>query len=113
MKATLRVIDWEYPATRCTPPAETVDLENDLMNLYLEIANGVVLEMLAQGDSPEAVTILRNLICGAGSGRTVELTPAEKEQLWLFTPGCEVYKQGGRDSDGGFFFLDPNPVTPQ
>ena len=113
MKAILWIIDWEYPPTRRTPPPETFDLENDLMNLYLEIANGVVLEMRAQGDSAEAVDVLRGLIRGAGSGQAVELTPAEKEQLWLIAAGCEIYKQGPRDAEGGFFFLDPNPITPQ
>lgn len=112
MKLRVVAIDWEYPSDGHVPKPELWNLEtatrNDLMGYYLGFANGIYLELRAEGDCDEAVEVLKGLILGAGSGRLVEtLSDGEKARLWLYRDRYDCYVQG--DPPCGWFFVDPTP----
>ena len=61
MRLLLTIIDWDYPDDGKIPRPEHWDLASDtmdrLMPLYLSFANGIIIEMKAEGDSAEALFV--------------------------------------------------------
>lgn len=108
MKLLLTLINWEYPADGRIPELLLIDessTTNQLMGLYLLFANGCVVEMRAEGDSDEALDVVRGLALGAGSGRLVAMIPAEdRRRLWLYKEAHECYMQGS-----AYIFVNPVP----
>ncbi len=103
------MIEWEYPSDGKIPRLDIWDLSdrNAVMALYLALANGVVVEMKAEGDSVEALDVLRGLLQGAGSCSPVTLSTEQKKALWLYKDGYECYQQG--ITLPAFFFVYPTP----
>lgn len=113
MKLRLTIIDWEYPDNGQIPEPQLLDLssmnKNELMALYLTFANGIIIEMKAQGDSEEAIQLIRGLALGAGSCKLVDtLSQEEKEKLWLYEDGYECYVQG-KGIHAAYIFVNPKP----
>ncbi|MBE7472696.1 MAG: hypothetical protein DPW09_35235 [Anaerolineae bacterium] len=113
MRLRLITIDWEYPENNKIPEPEFLDLssitQNELIALYSTFANGIILEMKAEGDSEKALEFIRGLALGAGSCRLIEALPEkEKERLWLYEDGYECYMQGN-DSTAAYIFVNPKP----
>jgi len=113
MKLRIVMIDWEYPQNGQVPGPEILDLasmgQNELMAWYLAFANGVIIELKAEGDSEEALQFIRGLALGAGSGKLMDVLPEEeKERLWLYEEGYECYVQGS-DPNAAYFFVNPYP----
>jgi hypothetical protein len=108
-KLLITMIDWEYPSDGNSPLPIIWDIqqENQLMALYLSLANGVILEMKAECDTEDSLDILRGIILGAGSCVTVTLSDDEKKKLWLYEKGYECYKQG--DKSPAYIFVNPIP----
>ena len=77
------------------------------MALYLFFANGIILEMKAEGDTDDSLDILRGIILGAGSCVAVTLSDVEKKKAWLHEEGYECYKQG--DKAPAYIFVNPTP----
>lgn len=75
------------------------------MALYLSFANGIILEMKAEGDAEESLDVLRGIILGAGSCTKVALSPEEINEAWLFEEGYECYKQG--EESPAYIFVNP------
>jgi len=59
-KLLITMIAWEYPSDGRLPVPTIWDLvdKNQLMGLYLALANGIILEMKAEGNSQEALDVL-------------------------------------------------------
>ena len=110
MKLLLAAIDWEYPPERKIPAAQILDLADKkrLMDFYLWLANGIVLEMHAEADSTDALEVLQAMITNVGAGRRFEPTPSQLTQFWLYQDGDECYQQGS-DKSPGYFFVKPTP----
>ena len=113
MKLRIITIDWEYPQNGQIPEQEILDLSsinnNDLMAWYLTFANGVIIELKAEGDSEEALQFIRGLALGAGSCKLIDSLPEkEKERLWLFEDGYECYRQGS-GPNAAYIFVNPKP----
>ena len=103
------MIDWEYPSDGKSPLPTTWDLqqENQLMALYLSFANGIILEMKAEGDTDDSLNILRGIILGAGSCIAITPSDYEKKKMWLYEKAYEYYKQG--DKSPAYVFVNPTP----
>lgn len=113
MKLLLTIIDWAYPAERTIPRPERWDLSSESMDqvmpLYMSFANGIIVEMKAEADSEEALTLIRGLALGAGSCTLIEsLADEDKARLWLFEEGYDCYRQG-RGPDAAYIFVNPTP----
>ncbi len=80
------------------------------MDLYLALANGAVLEMRAEADSEEALELMRGMVTGVGSCRSIVLNEEQKQALWFFQENDECYQQGSNSP--GFIFIDPM-IQPQ
>lgn len=108
MKLLLTLIDWEYPSTKKIPTPELWELNNNnnLMQLYLAFANGIIIELRAIGDCEDAIGVIRGLAMGAGSCKKSELSIEQKDRIWLYQDGDESYIQG---NESGFIFVDPIP----
>jgi hypothetical protein len=108
MRLLIHAIDWEYPTEQEDYAPELWDLSSKhaLMGLYLEFANGVILELRAEAETWEGIELIRGLATGAGSCTQVELTTAEKAKLWLYHEGDICFKQGA----DAYIFLAPQPV---
>lgn len=108
-KLLITLIDWEYPSDGKSPLPSVWDLERDnqLMALYLSFANGVFLEMKAEGETDDSLDALRGIVLGAGSCTTVTLSTEEKNRLWLYEDGYECYKQG--EKSPAYVFINPSP----
>jgi hypothetical protein len=106
----ITMIDWEYPVDDEPISPIIWDLYNKetLMQLYMALANGIVVEMKAEGDIEEAIDILRGMLRGAGSAKAITLSDTVKENLWLFEEGFECYQQGS-DKHPGYVFINPVP----
>ncbi len=109
MKLRILMIDWEYPDDGKPPSPQVLDLaeKGDVMELYMSLANGLIVEMKAEGDSEEALEVLRGLIRGAGNGKQAHLSAQEKAACWLYEEGYECYTQG--INDPAYFFVHPVP----
>ncbi len=109
MKLRILMIDWEYPDDGKPPSPQVLDLteQGDVMDLYMSLANGTIVEMKAEGDSEEALDVLRGLIRGAGAGVQADLSAQEKAACWLYEEGYECYTQGVNDP--AYFFVNPAP----
>lgn len=77
------------------------------MALYLSFANGIILEMKAEGDTDDSLDTLRGIILGAGSCMEVTLSENERNELWLYEEGYECYKQG--EKSPAYIFVNPTP----
>ena len=113
MRLLLTIIDWDYPDDGKTPRPEHWDLASDtmdrLMPLYLSFANGIIVEMKAEGDSEEALKLIRGLASGAGSCTKVDaLTDEDKARLWLYEEGYDCYRQGSIP-DAAYIFINTRP----
>lgn len=113
MKLLLTIIDWEYPEDREPIKPELYDLSannaDEVMSLYLLFANGVIIELKADGDSEDAIQLIRGLALGAGSCKQLDSLPVEvKERLWLYTDGYECYQQGQGES-AAYIFINSIP----
>lgn len=78
------------------------------MGMYLTLANGIILEMKIEGDTVDAINVVRGMLRGVGSTKPVILSDTEKENLWLFEEGFESYRQG-KGKTPGYIFLGPVP----
>jgi hypothetical protein len=109
MRLLIDIIDWDYPSTRAPWTPHVMDLRdsNAIYSLVLAYGNGVILEVRAEGDCEEAVAVLRGLACGTGASKPVELSPEEKESLWLWQEGDICLRQPGEN--GGYTFIHPVP----
>jgi hypothetical protein len=109
-KLLTTLIAWEYPSADEPVSASIWDLQDqgNLMGLYLTLANGIILELKIEGDTVEAVNIIRGMLRGVGSTKPVTLSETEKEKLWLFEEGFENYQQGNGTSPG-YIFVNPVP----
>ena len=76
MRLLISIIDWEYPTSKDNTQPALWDLQNQnrLIGLALVYGNGVILELRAEGDSEEAVEILRGIAIGTGSSTRVEIS---------------------------------------
>jgi hypothetical protein len=113
MKLRIVMIDWEYPEDGRIPKPEIVDLssisKNDVMLWYATFANGVVIELKAEGDSEEALQFMRGLALGAGSCQLIDALPeAERKRLWLYEDGYDCYMQGSGPR-AAYIFVNPEP----
>lgn len=112
MKLLITIIDWdEYPGDGKIPPPHIWDLSqpNTMTSLIVTFGNGVIGEMKAEGDSVEAIQLLRGIIAGPGACKKVTLQSEEKKRLWLYTDGYECYTQEG--TPPGYIFVNPLPQT--
>ena len=109
MKLRATIIDWEYPPEPAVPDVLIFDLaqQKDLLALALAFGNGTILEMCAEADSQEALDILRGLAQGTGACHPRQLTPTERQTLWLYRDGFEVYARDG--SSPTYLFVNPVP----
>jgi hypothetical protein len=109
MKLRATIIDWEYPPEPAIPAARVFDLaqKNDLLTLTLAFGNGTILEMRAEADSHETLDTLRGLAQGTGACHPRQLTPTERQTLWLYQDGFEVYARDG--SSPTYLFINPVP----
>ena len=109
MKLRITIIDWEYPDDDEELKPQIWEMLNKkaLMDLYLAFANGIIVEMKVEGDSEDAVRLIKGIASGAGSCIPYELSTIEKESLWLTQDGYECYKQGRENS--GYIFINPFP----
>ncbi len=109
LKLRVYVIDWEYPSEKKIPAAEVWDLaeQQELMNLYTTFANGILVEFKAIAQSDAALTVLRNIVTGAGGCSLALLTSSQKEETWLYESGYECFTQGVKEP--AFIFLHPVP----
>ena len=97
MKLLLTIIDWEYPDDGKIPRPERLDVSemDQVMPLYMSFANGLIVEMKAEGDSEEALKLIRGLASGAGSCTLIDtLANEDKARLWLYEEGYDCYRQG-------------------
>jgi hypothetical protein len=78
------------------------------MGMYLTLANGIILEMKIEGDTVDAINVVRGMLRGVGSTKPVILSETEKENLWLFEERVESYQQG-KGETSGYIFLSPVP----
>ncbi len=113
MRLLLTIIDWEYPDDGKIPRAERWDLSSDtmdqLMPLYLSFANGIIIEMKAEGDSEDALKLIRSLALGAGSCTQIDtLADEDKERLWLYEEDYDCYRQGN-GPDAAYIFINSKP----
>ena len=112
MQLLLTIIDWEYPDDGKIPKPERWDVSESMdqvMPLYLSFANGIIVEMKAEGDSEEALKLIRGLASGAGACTQIDALPDEdKERLWLYEEGYECYRQGS-GPDAAHIFINPKP----
>ena len=108
-KLRITMIDWEYPSDGKSPLPTVWDLQqqNQLMALYLSFANGIILEMKAEGNTNDSLDVLRGIILGAGSCVLVTLSDDEKNISWLYEDGYECYKQG--EKSPAYIFVNPTP----
>ena len=109
-KLLMTLIAWEYPSKDEPISASVWDLQeqDNLMGLYITLANGVILEMKVEGDTVEAINVLKGMLRGVGSAKPVTLSETEKEKFWLFEEGFECYQQSGEKTQG-YIFLNPEP----
>jgi hypothetical protein len=107
LKLLIDVIDWEYPSERGSSQPSVWDLgsKNVPMDLYLALTNGVILEMRVEAGSEEALGFIRGMVKGAGGATSANLSETQKQTLWLYHPGDEVYQQGVKNP--GFILIDP------
>lgn len=108
-KLLITLIDWEYPAHGELPHPQVWDLQQEgkLMMLYLAFANGTIVEMQVEGDSPEALEVLRGLLVGVGHCVPMTLSATERANAWLHADGYDCYQQGGRSP--AYIFVNPVP----
>ncbi len=111
MKLRVEMIDGEYPMEASSVRPEVWDLERDgvAMDLYVTFANGIVSELRAEGDSKEALDVLRGVALGAGACVSVALTVDEQSRAHLHREGYDCYIQGRREESPSFIFIDPIP----
>ena len=109
-KLLITIIDWEYPTDGepLLPMVWDLYQKDTLMNLYLALANGIIVEMKAEGDIEAALDVLRGMLRGVGSAEAITLSETEKEKLWLFEEGLECYQQG-KSKSPGYIFINPTP----
>jgi hypothetical protein len=109
-KLLTTLIAWEYPSDDEPISASVWDLQDqdNLMGMYLTLANGIILELKVEGDTEEALNVVRGMLRGVGSAKPAALSDAEKEKLWLFEEGFECYQQGNSKMPG-YIFLNPVP----
>ncbi len=107
MRLLISIIDWEYPSVKeeIQPTVWDLKNQNTLMGLLLAYGNGIILELRAEGESQEAIDLLRGIVTGTGSSKRVELSAEEKQNLWLYNDGDECFRQPV--SSGGFTFVNP------
>lgn len=105
VKAFIHIIDWEYPEKKEDWKPYPYDLEkqSDLMELYMGMANGTIIEMRAEADSDKTLEVLRQMVLKVGSCKKRELKAEEKAKVWLFQEGDECYVQ----ADESFYFICP------
>jgi len=108
MNLLITLIAWEYPPEDEPVSTSVWDLSDpdNLMGLYITLANGIILEMKVEGDTVEAINLVMGMLRGAGSATPVTISETEKENLWLFEEGFESYQQGN-DTSPGYIFLNP------
>jgi hypothetical protein len=109
-KLLTTLIAWEYPSEDEPLSASVWDLQDqdNLMGWYITLANGIILELKIEGDTQEALNVVRGMLRGVGSAKPVTLSKTEKENLWLFEEGLESYQQGIGKTPG-YIFLNPVP----
>lgn len=109
-KLLTTLIAWEYPSIDEPISASIWDLQDqdNFMGWYLTLANGIILELKIEGDTVDAINVVRGMLRGIGSTKPVTLSDAEKENLWLFEEGFESYQQGNGKTPG-YIFLNPVP----
>ncbi|MFT3891751.1 MAG: hypothetical protein QM730_08980 [Anaerolineales bacterium] len=109
-KLLTTLIAWEYPSEDEPVSASVWDLQNqdNLMGMYLTLANGIILELKVEGDTEDALNVIRGMLRGVGSAKPVSPSETEKEKLWLFEDGFECYQQGSGKTPG-YIFLNPVP----
>ena len=106
MKLAVTWIPWDDSSEHVITVPGLYGLSDDLMGLYLMFANGVIREMKAEGDSEDAIQVLRGLALGAGNcTRADNLTDEIRERSRLYEGGWECYVQG----DDAYIFIDPAP----
>ena len=96
MKFKAVIIDWEYPQDRKIPKAEIFDLnnKNQLMEIYMSLANGVIVEARFIPESNEASEVLCKMVTNVGSAKRITELDKVTNLSWLFQEGDEVYQQG-------------------
>ena len=109
MRLLISIIDWKYPSAKenLQPVAWDLKDQNTLMSLILAYGNGIIMELRADGESEEAIQLLRGIATGTGHSNKIELSLKEKENLWLYQEGDECYRQP--ISEGGYTFINPKP----
>ena len=107
MRILVSTIDWEYPSKKREYDPVIWDLEdrNVLLLLYKMIADGIVLEMRIEGESAEALEVIKGMLRGGGSCQQITLSMEKAKDLWLYEEGYEVFLQG----EDGYFFVNPIP----
>lgn len=110
IKLLITMIDWECPTDGepLLPMIWDLYQKDTLLNLYQALANGIIVEMKAEGDTEAALDVLRGMLSGAGSAEAITLSETGKEKLWLFEEGLECYQQGNSKSPG-YIFINPTP----
>ena len=109
MRLLISIIDWEYPLSEeeIQPRMWNLRDKKTLRDLILAYGNGIILELRAEGETEDALRMLRGIVIGAGSSSKIELSSEEKQSLWLCQEGDECYRQPTRN--GGYTFINPIP----
>ena len=122
MKLRILMIDWEYPDDGKPPSPEVLELteKGDVMDLYMSLANGAIVEMKAEGYSEEALDVLQAMNVGHDGSMTTlhanspsdvlhrmtamallartDLSPSAV--LWQFQSGVDLIIHLDRFADG-------------
>ena len=91
MKISLHEID--YSGDELFQVLDLSKGQNYLTALYLFFANGLPKEVRIEGDSEEALEIVKGVAQGGGSCDLVEIPEEIKKNLKLYKPGDECYEQ--------------------
>ena len=106
------MIDWEYPATKEIPDPWELDLgdKTSMYLLLLSFGNGTIVELYAEVENETALTAFRSLAEDIGACKPRPLTPAEKQSVWLYREGTEVYVCDSHSGSPTYIFINPAPV---
>jgi len=111
MRLRVTLIDWKYPESGQLPRPEIWDLLDEavLFELYMSLANGILVEARLEADSPEARDVALGMITGVGGCSPVTLDAQTAAPLWLYEEGYACYQQGVTDPAYLFIDLTPRP----